>query len=121
MKAEAVGGDHWTIWVGATKEPGTGRVYSSAIWRNPFKVSDHGHAGSLNMYFGRMLTDPARCYRASKILRGQRLGCECGRAPHCSAGVLAELANGRSIGEVYHEWKAAGLLSETREIFEEAR
>ncbi len=116
-RAAVLLGEPWEVWVGPGPEPRTGRRLTAARWS--LHTEGKTKAARLLDWLRRMERDPARCERARLDLAGMRLGCSC--APPCHAVALAEIAEGRSPTEIREEWERDGVLSETADLFEDAR
>lgn len=106
----------WDVWVGPGPEPGTGRMFAAATWRNPFRPE----GGSLKQIeaadrdFARALSEPdsTTAQRARSALRGMRLG----TADKAHGLILARVAEGvalddllRDLVHVHIAWKARWL------------
>lgn len=109
--------DAWDCYVGRGACPRTGRKFEGAVFSNPFSLRDYTFAECARLYFQHLRDKPWIVDRCKAELAGKVLGCWCKQPGPCHAVILANLANGKTLAEIEDEWRGAGLLTETADLF----
>lgn len=107
----------WDCYVGRGACPQNGRRFEGAVYSNPFSLRDHAFPECARLYFKHLRDRPWLVERIVTELAGKVLGCWCRQPGPCHAAILAALANGRSLDDIEGEWRGAGLLTETADLF----